>query len=196
MWYPKRLQQLRTNIINRCTKPNHQAYRHYGGRGISVCAEWVDSSVAFYEWAIAAGWRPGLYIDRIDPDGDYSPNNCRFVTPSQSSVNRRKMHSRKGSSTASQYIGVRKSGNSWTVRVRIAGKNTYIGSFPTELQAARAYDKAALAAHGDVASLNFPRPNHRAKAVSVPAVPRFRRRRNGRQSGFAFAFEQATGRKL
>lgn len=69
----------------RCANRNDKLY---GGRGISVCAEWSDFE-PFYEWAIANGYTDDLTIDRIDPDGDYCPSNCRWITIKEQQSNRR-----------------------------------------------------------------------------------------------------------
>src|SRR4051794_24959454 len=58
------------NIHARCRNPNHIGYRSYGGRGISVCADWTRAA-PFIAWAMANGWQYGLQIDRIDNDGNY-----------------------------------------------------------------------------------------------------------------------------
>jgi len=70
----------------RCHNTND---KNYGGRGISVCKEWEDSFEAFYSFAINNGWQHGLDIDRIDTNGNYEPDNCRFVTRMENSQNRR-----------------------------------------------------------------------------------------------------------
>jgi len=73
----------------RCLNPNHTAYKDYGGRGIAVCGEWIQSYMAFRNWAISSGYAEGLEIDRIDVDGDYCPANCRFIVSNANKNNKR-----------------------------------------------------------------------------------------------------------
>ena len=73
---------------SRCENPNRTKYKDYGGRGIKVCDEWHEAS-KFVLWALSHGYRKGLQLDRVDNDGDYCPENCRFVTPKENSRNRR-----------------------------------------------------------------------------------------------------------
>lgn len=72
----------------RCLNPKAQAYKNYGKRGIGVCDQWMTFE-PFLDWCLHHGWRKGLDLDRIDNDGDYTPNNCRFVTRQQNTNNRR-----------------------------------------------------------------------------------------------------------
>lgn len=72
----------------RCTNPKHPKYKRYGGRGISICEEWKDI-VNFYNWAKTHGWEQGLTIDRINNDGNYCPENCRWVSRSENSRKKR-----------------------------------------------------------------------------------------------------------
>lgn len=81
--------QVWNGIKQRCYNPNNKNYKNYGGRGITVCKEWSDSFQAFYDWAINNGYKDGLQIDRIDVDGNYEPNNCRWVDRFTNNNNRR-----------------------------------------------------------------------------------------------------------
>jgi hypothetical protein len=76
-----------TQMIARCHNPNHSRYNDYGGRGITVCDRWRQSFANFI--ADMGLPPPGLSLDRIDNDGPYCKDNCRWATPSQQMLNRR-----------------------------------------------------------------------------------------------------------
>ncbi len=71
------------NMKSRCYNKNQKAYVNYGGRGIRVCDEWLNDFMNFYNWAINNGYDDTLTLDRIDVNGNYEPNNCRWATHEQ-----------------------------------------------------------------------------------------------------------------
>lgn len=74
---------------DRCYNKNMHAFKHYGGRGISVCQEWLLNYQTFKEWTLKNGYSDNLSIDRIDVNGNYEPSNCRWITQQQQSLNKR-----------------------------------------------------------------------------------------------------------
>ena len=77
------------NMKNRCQNPNVPQYRFYGDRGVMVCPTWKNCFLQFYNDALTTGYQPGLSIDRIDPAGDYTPENIRWSTREAQARNRR-----------------------------------------------------------------------------------------------------------
>jgi hypothetical protein len=105
-----KLYSIWSNIKDRCYNKNNHAYSNYGGKGVKMCEEWHDF-MNFYNWSIANGYKEGLTIDRIDPNGDYSPENCKWVTLSENVARANKYtHRRK---TKYLYYGISPNGKKY-----------------------------------------------------------------------------------
>lgn len=88
-----RLYHIWTGIKFRCYNSKSKDFPHYGGRGIVMCEEWLHDFPAFQSWALTHGYSEKLTIDRIDVNGNYEPNNCRWATVAEQ--NRNKTSTRK-----------------------------------------------------------------------------------------------------
>jgi len=134
-----KLNRILKNIKCRCYVTSNAAYKDYGERGITVCSEWRADTIAFILWALDSGYKQGLQLDRIDNDGGYTPNNCRFVSRSINNMNRR---SHKNS--LSKYLGVSINGTRWRWAIKYQGEYLYKYGFDTQFGAALARDKFIL----------------------------------------------------
>ena len=98
MAYKTDLYNVWKSMKDRCYREKCKSYKNYGGRGIKICDEWRDDFKAFYDWSIKNGYKSEktsggvniLSIDRINNDGDYEPNNCRWTTIDVQAKNKRK----------------------------------------------------------------------------------------------------------
>lgn len=84
------LTRILRGMKERCYNPNTQSYHSYGGRGITICDEWLADTNAFCSWAESNGYKKGLSIERIDVNQGYNPQNCKWIPMSEQCYNLRK----------------------------------------------------------------------------------------------------------
>lgn len=87
-YYNKALSHILAGMKQRCYNRKAEKYKNCGGRGITVCNEWLSDSDNFIKWALSHGYKGGLQIDRIDVNGNYEPSNCRWISNRENSWNR------------------------------------------------------------------------------------------------------------
>jgi hypothetical protein len=110
------------NMKARCHNPSHNRYHDYGGRGITVCDKWSDSFAVFLE-DMGEKPTPTHSIDRIDNEGSYKPDNCRWATPTEQNRNHRiRKNNSSGISGVSRYRN-----NKWYVRIKVCGEEVHLG---------------------------------------------------------------------
>lgn len=116
----------------RCNNPHNAFFYRYGGRGISYIEEW-EHFEPFMEWALSHGYNDQLTLDRVNNDGNYSPENCKWSSQAEQSANKEHKKNRLG------YVGVKerfyKGKASYTAYVMRNHKSYYIGIFRTPLEA-------------------------------------------------------------
>ena len=124
-------------MVQRCTNHKNKRYKNYGGRGITVCEEWLDIR-NFVAWAESTYPNiEGYTLDRINNDKGYSPENCTWSDKTAQVLNRRIMKNNK-----SGYVGIywNKASKRWVVNIRISKKLINIGSFKDKMEAVQARD--------------------------------------------------------
>ena len=123
------------DMKNRCDSKGNAFYYRYGGRGITYTEEWKEF-MPFYEWAMANGYNDSLTLDRIDNDGDYTPDNCKWSTQHEQSMNKTHVQGKSG------VVGVRWKANRYQAEVCWYGKAYYVGRFKTIEEAIAARQSA------------------------------------------------------
>ena len=135
-----RLYIIWSTLKGRVLNPKNKAYKNYGGRGITLCDEWLDVQ-NFYDWAISNDYSEGLSIDRIDNDGNYKPNNCRWTTRI---IQNRNQRLRKDNKSGYKGVIYHKSTGKYQASVS-DGKQKYLGLYPTAEDGAVAYNNYIIA---------------------------------------------------
>lgn len=121
----------------RCNNPKNKNYEQYGGRGIKICTEWLNDPKKFFDWAIKNGYKEGLSIDRIDVNGNYEPDNCRWADNEAQCLNQRL---RKDNKTG--HKGIYYSEGVYRVQIRRNKKRYYFGSYKTLPEAVKVLEEA------------------------------------------------------
>lgn len=106
------------HILWRCNNPKSKDYQNYGGRGITVCKEWENDYQSFKKWSLENGYEEHLTIDRIDVNGNYEPNNCRWVSLLEQENNRR-------DSVYLSFNGLTKTASQWARILEIKPSRLY-----------------------------------------------------------------------
>jgi len=135
-----RLHKIWIQMKARCYIESSGSYKNYGANGITVCNEWKDSFEEFRDWSILNNYSDSLSIDRINSNGNYSPQNCRWTTKKTQQRNTRRLNSKN----TSGYRGVTFSYNKWESKIKVDYKPIYLGRFDTKIEAALVYDNYIL----------------------------------------------------
>ena len=134
-----RLYKIWINIKDRVLNPKNKRYNDYGGRGITICDDWKNDFIPFYNWAMSNGYEEnkGLSIDRIDNDGNYKPSNCRWTTKTIQSRNQR---IRKNNKSGYRGVHFNKKLGKYLAKLCVNKKSIYLGEFQTTVEGAIAYN--------------------------------------------------------
>ena len=137
-----RLYRIWMSAKQRCFNKNSLAYKNYGERGITICKEWKNDFLSFYNWALHNGYKENLTIDRINNNGDYEPLNCRWVNMNIQTRNTRKI--RSTNTSGYRGVGYYHRYKKYRATISINNKTIHIGYFNNHLEAAKAYDQYVI----------------------------------------------------
>jgi hypothetical protein len=132
-----RLSTIWGEIKRRTLNPKNKDYPNYGGRGITICEEWAEDFMSFYNWAMSNGYSDELTIDRIGNDGNYEPSNCRWTTQN---IQARNQRIPKNNTSGYKGVSYNKETNKYKSYIRVNGKQIHLGYFQTAVEGAIAYN--------------------------------------------------------
>ena len=134
-----RLYNTWSRLKDRVLNPKNKNYIDYGGRGITICGEWKNDFVPFYNWAMTNGYEEnkGLSIDRIDNDGSYCPENCRWTTQT---IQTRNQRIPKNNTSGYRGVSFYKNYKMFVVKINVNKKRVNLGYFLTPVEGAIAYN--------------------------------------------------------
>lgn len=137
------LHNIWSGIKTRCHNSKRKGWKDYGGRGIVVCDEWINSFLSFYNFCINNGWKEGLEIDRININGNYEPSNCQFITKAENLAIGKQ---RKRNDNKTGYVGVsfNKLENKYKSGIFINRKQLHLGTFNKLSEAVEARIQAEI----------------------------------------------------
>ena len=142
-----RIDNVYKNMIKRCYDPKCEKYRTYGARGIKVCDEWINKEngkMNFFEWAFSNGYTEDLTLDRIDVNGDYCPENCRWADKSVQAFNKQKANSKTGA----RGVFYKERLKMYESYISRNGKHIYLGIYSNIEDAIKARKAAELKYYG------------------------------------------------
>lgn len=128
-YYGTPVYKLWANIVKRCETKSSNNYKYYGGRGIKICTEWRENPKLFCEWALSHGYKNGMEIDRINVNGNYSPENCHFITHKNNcAIGKRRI--RSDNKSGERNI-VKTKYNTYELYAMVNGKQRFIKTYKT-----------------------------------------------------------------
>ena len=124
----KRIRKIFFGMKSRCCNPVDEDYGIYGGKGVSICDEWFHNPALFELWSLKNGYEGSLSIDRINSDGDYCPENCRWITLEENAKY-------KSTTRLLEIDGETHTGRDWALKLNLGvGRiNKYLNKYPEEV---------------------------------------------------------------
>ena len=135
-----RLYRIWFDMVRRTTDKSRGDYEEYGGRGISVCEEWLD--VVKFVDDMDPSYKNGMSLDRINNDLGYSKENCRWATQNTQSQNTRRI--RANNTSGFRGVSRKTNSNKWISQIMVDSKTVYLGIFSNKIDAAKAYDSYVI----------------------------------------------------